>query len=179
MFKVKIFICAFLTILLLMPFTAQAGHDDDEIPPQLQKKYDRRLEEMKALDTNQDGILQTEELGEKPKASFDAADTDKDGVLSRKEIEAARESTKTKSKEKYGSKNIANNHAAKIKSQLKNADTNDDGKVSAEEYEAYYGAKYGTYDRDGDGVVTEKEYRTDLEKLPGAYRWQLRESSKD
>lgn len=43
MFKVKIFICAFLTILLLMPFTAQAGHDDDEIPPQLQKKYDRRL----------------------------------------------------------------------------------------------------------------------------------------
>ena len=36
--------------------SAQADNKDDEIRPQLQKKYDRRLEEMKALDTNEDGV---------------------------------------------------------------------------------------------------------------------------
>tara|TARA_R110002072_G_scaffold107003_7_gene233299 strand:- start:1737 stop:1928 length:192 start_codon:yes stop_codon:yes gene_type:complete len=58
----------------------------------------------------------------------------------------------------------------KVKSQLKNADKNDDRKVSREEYEAYYGGRYNTYDRNGDGIITEKEYRSDFEKLPSRYR---------
>ena len=170
MLKLKFFTYAVVITALLSPFSVMAGHDEEEIPPQLQKKYDRRLEEMKPLDANQDGVLQAEELERKSKMSFGVADTDKDGILSKKEIEAAQESTKEKSKDKYDSKNIANRHAMKVKSQLKNADKNDDGKVSQEEYESYYGARHKTYDRNGDGIITEKEYRSDLEKLPGSYR---------
>lgn len=178
MINTKFLIYAAAITVFIAPLSVMAGNDDDEVPENIQKRYDRRLEEMKMLDTNQDGILQTEELKQKSSASFNGADTDKDGVLSKKEIEAAQENAKKKSKEKYDSKNLANRHAMKVKSQLKNADKNDDGKVSREEYEAYYGARYGTYDRDGDGIVTEKEYRRDTEKLPGSYRRELREKIK-
>tara|TARA_R110001592_G_scaffold31482_1_gene110934 strand:+ start:9754 stop:10278 length:525 start_codon:yes stop_codon:yes gene_type:complete len=174
MFNTRFLIYAITIAVFVAPHSVKAGRDDDEVPAHIQRKYDRRLEEMKTLDTNQDGILQTDELKQKSKTSFNGADTDKDGILSKKEIEAARENTKKKSKEKYDSKNLANRHAMKTKVQLKNADKNDDGKVSQEEYEAYYGARHNIFDRDGDGVVTEKEYRSDLEKLPGSYRKELR-----
>ncbi len=96
--KLKFFMYAALVIFLFPPISVMAGHDDEEIPRHLQKKYDRRLEEMKVLDTNGDGVLQAEELKKKSKMSFGAADTDKDGILSRKEIEAAQESAREKSK---------------------------------------------------------------------------------
>jgi Ca2+-binding EF-hand superfamily protein len=174
MSKFLFFVCL-LNFVFYLPHYAQAGDDDDNVPKHIQKKYDRRLDEMKTLDLNKDGMLQVKEIMQKPKASFNNADMNKDGILSKKEIENVEEATKDRSKEEYGSKSIANRHAMKIKNRLKNADRNDDDKVSVEEYESYFKARYGSYDRNGDGVITKKEYRRDTEKLPGSYRRSFRE----
>lgn len=178
MTKILFFTCL-LNFVIYFPHVVLAADDDDKIPKHIQEKYDRRLDEMKTLDLNKDGMLQVKELMQKPKSSFNNADTDKDGILFKKEIEAIQETTKDRSKEKYGSKSIANRHAMKIKNRLKNADRNDDDKVSLEEYENYFKARYGSYDRDGDGVISKKEYRRDTEKLPGSYRRSFRESLKE
>ena len=143
--------------------SAQADNKDDEIRPQLQKKYDRRLEEMKALDTNEDGVLQVEELKDKARNKFDTLDKNKDGIISEKERQAGINTFKKQKDETYGP--FVDKKARKLENRYKNADANDDGQVSKEEYDAYFGKRYNTYDRDGDGIITEKEYRTDVEKL--------------
>ena len=142
----------------------------EEIPEFLQKKYDKRLKEMAPHDANQDGILQAEELEKKIVTDFGNTDTNKDGILSPDEMAAFRQKIKEESLKTYGSKNWANQHAMKFKNYYKQADKNEDDKVSQEEYEAYFRGRYGKFDRDGDGIVNESEYRSDFEKLPRSYK---------
>ena len=155
-------------MFLMFPCAAIA-EGENKIPPALQKKYDLRQQEMNSLDLNKDGILQAKELRKKPQETFDSKDINKDGILSADEINAIQQDIQKKSSIENND-NVAKKQAMKAKIQLKNADRNEDGIVSQQEYESYYGQRYQNFDQDGDGVVTEKEYRTDLEKLPSAYR---------
>lgn len=140
---------------------------DEEIPANIQRKYDRRLEEMKLLDKNKDGVLQAEELQGSVEKKFDTADTNKDGVISPEEKEAALGAFKNQGQETYG--NTTDKKAKRLENRYNNADKNEDGQVSKQEYDAYFGGRYQNFDRDGDGVITEKEYRTDVEKVPRSY----------
>ena len=67
-------------------------------------------------------------------------------------------------------KPLADSQANRIKNRYKNADTNKDGKVSAEEYQTYMNNHQANFDRNGDGMISIEEYRMDGEKLPSAYR---------
>lgn len=140
---------------------------DEEVPANIQRKYDRRLEEMKLLDKNKDGVLQAEELQGSVENKFDAADTNKDGIISPEERETAINSFKNNAQETYG--NTTDKKAKRLENRYNNADKNEDGQISEQEYNAYFGGRYQNFDRDGDGVVTEKEYRSDTEKVPRSY----------
>lgn len=158
----------FLTVVLFaLSVPAQAEDKKDDVPSNIQQKYDRRLEEMKAFDKNKDGVLQAEELGKSVDRKFDAADTNKDGILSPEETAASLERFKAQGQQTYG--NTTDKRAKRLENRYQNADTNEDGKISEQEYNAYFGGRYQKFDRDGDGVITEKEYRSDSEKMPRSY----------
>jgi Ca2+-binding EF-hand superfamily protein len=158
----------FLAVALLaFSVPAQAEDKKDDVPSNIQQKYDRRAEEIKTLDKNKDGILQANELGQSVDKKFDAADANKDGVLSPEETAASLERFKAQGQETYG--NMTDKRAKRLENRYQNADTNEDGKISEQEYNAYFGSRYQKFDRDGDGLITEKEYRTDVEKVPRSY----------
>ncbi|MGB4107397.1 MAG: EF-hand domain-containing protein [Alphaproteobacteria bacterium] len=158
----------FLTVALFaLSVPAQAEDKKDDVPSNIQQKYDRRLEEMKALDKNKDGVLQAEELGKSVDKKFDAADTNKDGILSPEETAASLERFKVQGQQTYG--NTTDKRAKRLENRYQNADANEDGKISEQEYNAYFGGRYQKFDRDGDGVISEKEYRSDSEKMPRSY----------
>jgi Ca2+-binding EF-hand superfamily protein len=151
-----------------LTFIAMPCLADEEIPANIQRKYDRRLEEMKLLDKNKDGVLQAEELQGNVQKKFDATDTNKNGAISAEEREAAIGSFKNKGQEAYG--NTTDKKAKRLENRYNNADANKDGQVSKQEYDAYFGGRYQNFDRDGDGVITKKEYRSDTEKMPRSYK---------
>lgn len=163
--RILFLIVAGLTISA--PALAQEANDQKEVPPSIQKKYNRRLEEMKMLDKNKDGVLQAEELQGSVENKFDAADKNQDGILSPEEKQTAIGAFKNQAQETYG--NTTDRRAKRLENRYNNADANEDGQVSKEEYDAYFGGRYEKFDRDGNGVITEKEYRTDVEKLPRSY----------
>ncbi len=155
-----------LTAIIAAGFIAPAWAGD-EIPASLQKKYERRLEEMKAFDKNNDGVLQAEELQGSVETKFDAADINQDGVVSPEEREAAIGSFKDGAQETY--KATADKRSRRLENRYNDADANEDGQVSEKEYNDYFGGRYLNFDRNGDGVITEKEYRSDTEKVPRSY----------
>jgi hypothetical protein len=156
-----------LLLSTALAFIASPCIADEEVPTNIQRKYDRRLEEMKLLDKNKDGVLQAKELQGSVNNKFDAADTNKDGVISPEERQAAIGAFKEKGQETYG--NTTDKKAKRLENRYNNADTNEDGQVSEQEYNAYFGGRYQNFDRNGDGIVTEKEYRSDVEKVPRSY----------
>ncbi|MBK7361483.1 MAG: hypothetical protein IPJ01_03995 [Micavibrio sp.] len=91
-----------LFLSTVLTFIAIPCFADEEIPTNIQRKYDRRAEEMKTLDKNKDGVLQAEELGKSVDKKFDAADTNKDGILSPEETAASLERFKSQGQQTYG-----------------------------------------------------------------------------
>ena len=161
-----------LTVLALSFLSAPSiamADDKKEVPEFLQKKYDRRVEDMKRFDKNKDGILQADELRESSAAKFDAADTNKDGIISEQERAASLEKFKSQTTDSYGEA-LSKSQANRIKNRYKNADANDDGNISKEEYQSYMGNHQMNFDRNGDGVISKEEYRMDGEKRPSAYQ---------
>ena len=146
----------------------------ENAPVNDQRKLDKRLQEMKTLDLNNDGILQASELQGAATKKFEAADTNKDGVISPEEVAASLSQFSQEQEDSYG-KATVKQEANRLKNRLKTADTNRDGQVSKEEYEAFMNERQSLFDRDGDGIITEDEYRTDGEKLPSTYRKDTRE----
>lgn len=155
-----------LSVLMIAPAFAQEAKP---VLPGLQKKYDNRAAEMQRLDVNKDGILQASELQQGVGTQFDAADTNKDGIISEQERAAVLGAVQATGAEKVGPA-LGERRAVKVENRYNQADANKDGNVSKEEYDAYFGARYQTYDRDGDGIITDKEFRTDYETLPGHYK---------
>lgn len=158
-----------LSAAMFLVSTPVRADDKKEVPEYLQKKYDRRTEEMEAFDKNKDGILQAEELQGSTKTKFDSADTNKDGILSPEETAASLEKFKTQKVDSYGEAAVKQ-QANRMKNRFKNADENEDGTVSKEEYGAYMAKHQQNFDRNGDGIISKDEYRMDGEKLPSSYR---------
>jgi Ca2+-binding EF-hand superfamily protein len=155
-----------LTIMMAAPAFAE---ETKALTPGIQKNYDNRTIEMQRLDVNKDGILQASELQQGVGTQFDAADTNKDGIISEQERAAVLGAVQATGAAKVGAE-LGDRRAVKVDNRYNQADTNKDGQVSKEEYDAYFGARYQTYDRDGDGIISEKEFRTDYETLPSSYK---------
>lgn len=140
-----------------------------DVPKNELKKFDARQAEMKKFDTNGDGILQASELSASSGDKFDAADKNKDGTLTPDEMEASLEAFKAEQGKAQG-QGMANEQAARLKNKYRQADTDGDDVLSAEEYKTFMDARQGTFDQDGDGIISPDEYRGDGEKLPSSYK---------
>ncbi len=135
--------------------------EDPKKSPSLQRNYQRRYEETAAFDKNCDGILQPDELKESTAAKFKAADLNKDGILQPGESQAMVDNFKKSGATEYG--NLTDIKAQRLETRLKKIDANNDGTISAEEYDAYYYERYNKLDKDKDGSLNIKEYETDVE----------------
>lgn len=149
------------------PYADKDEKDSKKLPEFQQKKIDMRVEDMKALDINKDGILQDDEIAKSAAGKFQATDTDGDGVLSQAEIDTSLNKIRQE-KAAYG-KNFGDEYSNRVKNRYKNADTNHDGKLSGEEYQNYSKQYETGFDRDGDGIVSKEEFRSEGEKLPSSY----------
>lgn len=145
----------------------EKGDENKKLPVFLQKKEGMRVDEMKMLDSNQDGILQQSELNRGAAAKFSTADTNRDGILSQQEMDASLNRIK-KEKGEYGT-SFGGEYANRAKNRYKNADSNKDGKLSQKEYEAFSKQYQQNFDRNGDGIISKEEFRGEGEKLPSSY----------
>ena len=165
--KIKTFLLLTVVAVGLLPLSSVQAKDKGDTSASLQRKYDRRYAEMKPLDKNQDGLLQVSELQQKPKRDFKAADADNNKILSKQELQDVLDAF---SSETYGSEYFAERYAKKLANRYRNADKNHDKALSWAEYNKYFTKRRSKFDRDEDGIVTAKEYRTDVERLPRRYR---------
>jgi Ca2+-binding EF-hand superfamily protein len=164
-----VILSSLVALILAAPAIARA--DDDKVPAHIQKQLETRKQDMKKLDANQDGFITPAELQGGVTMKFNSADLNKDGILSADEMAAVREQYKAPPKDgSRGGKLDRNQAATRMKTHYKNADLNEDGNISQQEYQQYFGQRYQNFDPDGNGIITEQEYRTDGEKLPSAYR---------
>lgn len=135
-----------------------------KVPAFKKKEEDMRVDDMKELDINKDGVLSKDELAKSVAKKFGTADKDGDGVLSKEEIDANLDRIKTE-KSQYG-EGFGDQFANRAKNRYKNADANRDGKLSPEEYKKYSDQYESNFDQDGDGTISKEEFRSEGEKLP-------------
>ncbi|MBI2235078.1 MAG: EF-hand domain-containing protein [Micavibrio aeruginosavorus] len=157
-----------LAAVCLLPVQAQA-QEQKRIPEYMQKRYERRMEDITLFDLNKDGVLQVDELKKGTATKFDLADTNKDGVLSPEETAAAVARIQSGEQGVYG--NSARQYANRLKNRYKIADKDRDAQVSRQEYEAYMTRHQENFDRNGDGIISPEEYRADEEKVPTSYAY--------
>ncbi len=153
----------------LISTSALADDKKPEISEYQQKKLDQRGGEIRAYDVNKDGVLDTTELQKSAGSKFDAADINKDGFLSPEETAASLAKLKSQKQATFG-EDDAKTQVNRVKSRMKNADENEDGNVSKQEYQSYMNNHQANFDRNGDGIISKDEYRADSEKLPSNYR---------
>lgn len=171
MHKTQIKILALAAVFLLpLPVHAEEGKPT---PEYLQKRYDRRLEDIKMFDTNRDGVLQVDELKKSTATKFDLADTNKDGILSAEETAAAVDKMMSSEQAVYG--NSVRQYANRLKNRYQIADKDHDKQVSRQEYETYMTRHQQNFDRNGDGIISPDEYRADEEKVPTNYAYKKKQ----
>lgn len=160
----KKFLILNILIILFMPSSVFAGHKEGHpLSKSQEKKYERRMPEIKKMDLNKDGILQQNEIEKGVKSKFEALDTNKDGVISADEQSAGIAAFKKDKAELYGT--FIEMRIRRLENRMRNADKNKDGVISSEEYEAYFGARYKNMDKDKDGILSIREFRTDVEHV--------------
>jgi Ca2+-binding EF-hand superfamily protein len=101
--------------------------------------------EFAAMDTNNDGKISLDEYTAHAKAKFDSMDTDHDGKVTLAELNAAYD--------KMGGKMNGTSAADR----LKKLDTNGDGVISADEYQANAKAMFEKLDTNKDGFLSKAE----------------------
>jgi Ca2+-binding EF-hand superfamily protein len=108
------------------------------------------------LDRNGDGKLSQGEHQENARQMFEAMDANADGTVTAAELEATHELISGK-KDQKGRMPVAEMIAV--------IDTNNDGKISAEEHEAGAKRMFEMLDTDKDGAVTKSEMTAGHKKL--------------
>lgn len=98
---------------------------------------------LEMLDTNKDGSISKAEFEAKRSNEFSAADANNDGTVTPAELTAFHE------------KKMEERKAERQKRMFDRLDTNKDGKVSKEEFEA--GGKFERMDKNNDGKITADE----------------------
>lgn len=158
-----------LTLLISLPVSAAHAGKPKKMPDYMQKRIEKRAEEMRLLDENGDGLLQVKELQKSANGKFEAADADRDGILTQKEISATLKQLYELKRETL-SKATTQKQVNRLKNLYKKADEDENDRVTAIEFTTYMNNRYGRFDRDGNGIITVEEFRADGEKLPDAYR---------
>lgn len=91
------------------------------------------------MDANGDGKVTADELNERHEALIEAADADGDGAVTEAEMQAFHQAKRAE----WRAKN--------------NPDTNGDGLVSRQEFQAASDKRFDRMDKNGDGVLSEDE----------------------
>lgn len=158
-------LAAILVCGLCAPVTVMA-EEKPYVPEQLQRKHDRRLQDIKPYDKNKDGILDAKEQAASVKGKFTALDKNKDGKITAEEMAGAGDAyaaARTK-KEPTANPEILRREVKDLQKRLNEADANKDGVVSPKEYEEFQKARITRMDKNGDGKVDASEYRLDGEE---------------
>lgn len=139
----------------------------------LQRKYGQRYDEISENDLDGDGKVDVGELKERAKKRALKMDLNEDGVITESEIDAYADlyirETMLDPDNKKGNK-IIERKGKVLKRKLKKMDLNKDGKITPEEIEEYQSVLMKKRDKDGDGVLDFKEYRTDTERNKSSNR---------
>lgn len=143
------------------PACKPKAQDLSHIPDSKKDNFAQRAADMQAMDTNCDGILQPEELDKGAARKFGEADTNRDGVISESEAAAMVDRFKAQPQPPG---TIVDRHAKTLESNLSKMDKNGDGKISSEEYGAFYTSRYKKQDKNKDGSIDLTEYKTDTER---------------
>lgn len=125
------------------------------------KRYERRQAEINQMDKDCDGILSEEEREEAMGQRFEEADLNQDGIISKSESEAMIDRFENNAPSTYI--DLTGRNIDQYGETVKKIDLDDNGTISAEEYEEYYNQRYKKLDEDGDGTINVDEYRADVE----------------
>ncbi len=132
----------FTAAVLIVPGIAFAGFDRHPGPPG--GRFERMMHERLAtVDRDGDGTVTAEEVKDARAERFAAADANGDGVLDVDEMVAM----------------IEQHRRERIEARLARFDSDEDGKVTAEEFAAAHTGWFARLDRDDDGAVTTDEMR--------------------
>lgn len=112
---------------------------------------------LKRLDKDGNGTISKEEAPPRLKDHFDEVDTNKDGQLDREELKAAREKLGKGPKGDQGKDARGEGRGQGRGPGMAKLDTNNDGKVSSEEFAQRVNKWFEKLDTNKDGVVTEAE----------------------
>ena len=107
--------------------------------------------QIKAMDTNGDGLVSASEHADYAKSQFQAMDTDHNGQVTVAEMDAWR-------KAQMKGKVLATLQPSSV-TVIKSMDTNNDGMVSAEEYAAMAEKDFNAMDTNHDGQLSADEMR--------------------
>ncbi|MEM1019295.1 MAG: hypothetical protein ACFBZ9_13065 [Sphingomonadales bacterium] len=121
--------------------------------------FERMLSE---LDADQSGSLSYAEFAKRGDDRFAATDTNGDGLLTAEERDAAKEAFKEQRGEKAGRAAKAAKKGGRGAAMLDRVDTDQDGSISLAEHNAAQEARFAALDGDGDGSVTEDEFKAQI-----------------
>ncbi len=144
-------------------------HDDrpfwetEKVPAKLVKRYERRYPFFKKIDLNKDWILQPQEIDKALKVAFKKGDANKSGLWERDELDKHRADFEENREESHGGFN--KDRVKRYDQRMKQADKNEDGALSWEEYYKFFRARYYRMDNDGDEEVEFREFRTIDDKM--------------
>jgi len=120
-----------------------------------------------ALDANSDRMISRQEAANGQLASFRAMDRNNDGVLNREELKASQPVPEDEAKP---DKAVAKARAQALKQWFANLDGDDNGEVSLAEYQAAMTPYFDRLDADGNGVIDGGELRRAYEANSDAAR---------
>ena len=109
----------------------------------------------KALDTNSDGTLTSEEHSTSAAAMFDTMDGDKDGTVTAAEMDAAQHA-------------LGGSTAMSSADKIKAVDTNKDGQLSRQEHVDGSRSMFAKMDSDANGTLSQSEFEAGHKAIPPA-----------
>ena len=161
-------LAALLGATAITPTSTHAASESDKpyVPPQIQRKHDRREVDIKPYDLNKNGVLDKNEQAASVAGKFAKLDKNKDGRISPEEMAAGGDAYRAQRNkaEDNASQPILDREVKDLEKRLNEADANGDGVVSSAEYNAFQTARLKRMDKDGDGIVDKSEYRLDGEE---------------
>lgn len=162
---------ACLTVMGALPLHAQQDVAQDnrpfweteKVPAKLVKRYERRYPFFKKLDKDQNWILSEAEIEAAISGEFKAFDKDLDGIWNKEEFTAYRSKFVETREESHGATSA--DRVKRFDLRVEQADKNDDGQLSWEEFYRFSRERYFRMDNNKNGEIEFKEFRTIDDKI--------------